>query len=236
MRFNRLKLEQITLLSAAAYVLFLGIEGELDLYIHPRYIMFTIVMSAIGLALVLADMYYSKKSKHTDRARLTLLPLLIVLVAGILLPARTLTSSTVSQRTTDSRSVITTTETQPIDSLFAGSSRGLKMIDWDRLLTTNSDPSYYVNKPARISGFVYDAGQGQNTMQLSRFVLTCCAVDAQPIGVPVQIENWQDAYYQDKWLEVEGEFRLRETSQGERLVLIPDSITEIDEPDNPYGN
>ena len=110
------------------------------------------------------------------------------------------------------------------------------MADWSRLLATNQDPNYYANRPAVISGFVYDSGLGTDTVWLARFVVTCCAVDAQPVGVPVRIANWADQYDEDDWLEVEGTFTLLETATGQEIVLQPESVTQIDIPEDPYAN
>jgi len=39
---------------------------------------------------------------------------------------------------------------------------------------------------------------------LSRFVITCCAVDAYPIGIPVKLDTNRSNYPVDIWLTVEG--------------------------------
>ncbi len=236
MPFKQLGVERIILLIAVVFVLYLGVNQQLNLYIHPRYIVFTVVMAVFGLVALLVGTK-SKQSAHGHTANaLSLMPLAIILGAALLIPARSLSSATVTQRSIDSGSLVTTTDAQPINTLFAGSSKGLKLSDWSRLLLTNSDPSYYTNKPAKISGFAYDANLGGDTLWLARFILTCCAVDAQPVGVPVRIEGWQDSYQQDEWIEVEGQFMEAETANGVELVLIPDSVQSIEEPRNPYAN
>lgn len=194
-------------------------------------------MTLVAIVLTFASFKTDKKHKKTSDQTFNLatLPLITVLAFALLQPARSLSSSTVSQRATDAGSIITTAETEPT-TLFAGSSRGLRLADWSRLLASNTDPDYYNNKPAQISGFVYNPGTGDDVLYLSRFVLTCCAVDAQPLSVPIYIENWQDSYEQDEWLEIEGQFTSQNTSQGEMLLLVPQNITPIERPDNPYAN
>lgn len=237
MHFRTLGLEKSTLLIACLYVVLLGMDSKLDLYIHPRYILFTIILAATGLVILLADTAATSDKHGHEHVRFSsLIPLYILLSAALLLPAKSLSSATVSQRSIDSGSVVTTASSQPLHTLFAGSSRGLKLADWTRLLQTNTDPTYYVNKPAKISGFIYDAGLGPDTVWLARFILTCCAVDAQPVGVPVHIPGWQDQYAQDQWVEVEGAFTASSTSDTAQLVLEPETITAIEEPDNPYAN
>lgn len=224
-------------LMTATYVTYLGVRGQLVLYIHPRYVVFTAVLSGIGVLLTLMDGHYSQDASHQEHGnKLLYVPLLFLLVGAVLLPARTLSSATVSQRTTDSGSIVSSAESQPVNTLFAGSSKGLRLNDWSRVLQANTDPDYYVNKPAQVSGFVYDAGLGQDTVWLARFVVTCCAVDAQPIGVPVQIVGWSGDYSEDEWVQVTGEFRLLPTADGDQIVLVPDTIEKIDQPGNPYAS
>ncbi len=238
MRFSGKDIQTLVLFVAAAYVLHLGITDALALYIHPRYIPFTITMSVIGIVVILADAWTQKKrDNHNHHAgKLSMLPLAVVLGAAVVLPARSLSSATVSQRSIDAGSLVVSTDTKPIHTLFAGSTRGLSVSDWSRLIQTNSSPAYYANKPATVSGFVYDAGLGQDTVWLARFIVTCCAVDAQPVGVPVRIEGWDGHYEEDEWVEVEGTFQESETSRGTELVLMPSSVQQIEEPSNPYAN
>jgi len=231
------KLQSIVLIAVSLYVLQLGITDDLDFYIHPRYIIFTFAMASIGLVLMLTS-YTSEHDEHNaghKSGRLAMIPLGLMLLFA-LLPAKSLTSSTVTQRSTDAGSIVTTSDSKPINTLFAGSSKGLKLADWSRLLSSSSDESYYANKPAKVSGFVYDSGLGQDTVWIARFVVTCCAVDAQPIGVPVHIKNWENTYEEDQWLEIEGEFTNSTTSEGDQLILKPTSVTEIDQPERPYAN
>lgn len=238
MRFKfKLAVQSVVLIVVALYVLHLGVSDDLNLYIHPRYIVFTVSMALISLVLLTTHFVSEREQKHDHASsRLASVPLAAVLVFALFLPARSLTSATVSQRSTDAGSLVTTSSSKPINTLFAGSSRGLKLSDWSRLLSGNNDTSYYANKPAKVSGFVYDAGLGPNTIWLARFVVTCCAVDAQPIGIPIEITDWESDYEQDQWLEVEGEFVLKETAEGEQLVLEPTKTTQIEQPSNPYAN
>jgi len=229
--------ERLILIAIAVYVIHLGVNSNLNLYIHPRYIIFTFALSVIALGMLTLDSVLNTQTRtHKQSSKLSNLPLILMVGFALFLPARTLTSATISQRSTDTGSIVSTTQSEPINTLFAGSSKGLKLGDWSRLLASNEDPAFYVNKPAKISGFVYNAGLGQDTLWLARFVLTCCAVDAQPIGVPVQIDDWQQEFSEDEWVEVQGSFELLGTDLGDQLVLLPETIKSIEQPDNPYGN
>lgn len=237
MRFKNLGLERIILAISVVYILHLGVNGQLGFYIHPRYINFTFIMAGLCLLMLIVNSRLSAKSDDDHGLRKSsLIPLALVLAVAVVFPARSLTSSTVSQRTIDSGSIVTTSNARPVSSLFAGSSRGLKLADWSRLIETDPNPESYLNRPADVSGFVYDAGFGDNIFLLARFVLTCCAVDAQPVGVPVQIENWQSDHPEDSWVQIEGQFEQVSINGEDQLVLIPDVVEKIDEPSNPYAN
>ncbi|HIA91715.1 TPA: TIGR03943 family protein [Candidatus Saccharibacteria bacterium] len=235
MDFKRLDIQSTLLYVATAYVLYLGFNDQLRLYIHPRYIGFTVALSLAALVVLLSNAARSHAHAHSGFDKATIF-LVIILGSAVIFPSQSLTSATVSQRSVGSGSAVTTPTDAPLQSLFAGSSKGLKINDWSRLLSSTQDPAYYVNKPASISGFVYDANIDSDTVWLARFVLTCCAVDAQPVGVPVRIENWQNNYSEDQWLEVEGQFEHIQTTDGLQMVLVPESVQQIEEPSDPYAN
>lgn len=235
MRF-RASFQSIVLIVASLYIVHLGINNNLDLYIHPRYINFTITMALIGLLLLSINFIYVNRQKESHRtSKIALAPLGAILIFALFVPAKSLTSATVSQRETDAGSIVATNDSKPVSTLFAGSSRALKLADWSRLLSSNGDENYYTNKPAKVSGFIYDAGLGTNVVWIARFIVKCCAVDAQPIGVPIYIKDWENLYEQDQWIEVEGEFLQKSTDNGTQLVLEPTKVTEIEQPRNPYA-
>ena len=65
--------------------------------------------------------------------------------------------------------------------------------------------------------------------------MTCCAVDAQPTGVPVYLPNWAETLTIDQWVRVTGEFGTnasRESKQG--IVLKPIDVTIVEQPSEPY--
>lgn len=236
MLFRKFGVRDFVLLVSAVYVLHLGVAGKLNLYIHPRYILFTTAMTIIILFMLFIQNNKESSFEEESKSKFWLFPLVLILITAIIFPASSLTSSTVSQRSVDSGSIVTSLDSKPINLLFSGSSKGLKLSDWSRLLETNSDPDYYANKPVKVSGFIYDSELDADTALLARFVLTCCAIDAQPVSMPVEITNWQNEYQEDDWIEVEGQIKQKNVDGSPILVLIPDSVTRIEEPSNPYAN
>jgi uncharacterized repeat protein (TIGR03943 family) len=69
---------------------------------------------------------------------------------------------------------------------------------------------------------------------ITRFVITCCAADAYPVGLPVKLKENRTAYPADSWFEVEGRM-ITETFKGKRqLTIEANSLKKIPKPTNPY--
>lgn len=69
---------------------------------------------------------------------------------------------------------------------------------------------------------------------ISRFVITCCAADAYPIGLPVKLKGNRDAYPADTWLEVKGQMITETLAEKRQLVIEAETLKKISEPENPY--
>ena len=112
------------------------------------------------------------------------------------------------------------------------------VLDWASLLRQTSDLAFYDGKPVDVTGFITaDPDDPQNVFYVSRFVITCCAVDAQPVGVPVYSPNWSDSYAVDDWVEVTGSFGANQSSRSTQPLAVQpsvDGIVGIEEPDDPY--
>ena len=156
--------------------------------------------------------------------------LAFVIAAAIILPAQVLSVSTVNQRLDVNTNGTTATTSRDVEALLLNSSKGLKIEDWAQLLATKPDPAFYANKPVDVTGFVFDAGLGNDIFMLSRFTVTCCAVDARPAGIPVYLPNWQEQLDEDQWLHIEGMFELN----NDVLSINPSVVEKIEEPTNPY--
>jgi putative membrane protein len=109
------------------------------------------------------------------------------------------------------------------------------VLDWAGLLRQTSDLSFFEGKTADVVGFVVPAGDDPDVFYVSRFVVTCCAVDAQPVGVPVHLVDWRSQVSADEWLDVSGGFRTNPSStSSDPIALVPDSLEEVGQPSDPY--
>jgi uncharacterized repeat protein (TIGR03943 family) len=106
-----------------------------------------------------------------------------------------------------------------------------------RLLNFNPEPDTYRGQKVKVQGFVIHPPKvGEQYMWIGRFVITCCAADAYPIGLPVKLPIGQSrtAFVPDSWLEIEGETIVEELQGKRKLIIQASSLKPIPEPKNPY--
>ena len=223
---------------AVVATIWLAAGNQLVLYIHPRYIVFTIVMGAIALVLVVASLlvrtHPDDEGKPHPVSLIGLGVAAVVAAAMIIVPPATLSSTTASQRDINSSSL--GAETQSVEDATAAVSAGFTVADWSSLLRQTSDLDFYDGKPVDVVGFITaDPDDPDNVFYVSRFVVTCCAVDAQPVGIPVYLANWQETYAADDWVQATGEFGTNpSTSSTQSVALSPDAISKVEQPSEPY--
>lgn len=233
---------------ATAAIVWLALSGQLVLYIHPRYVIFTVVMAVISLVFVVASTLVRGPIDYEDNDApvgrwprifsATGLVLAGATVIGMLvLPPAVLTSATADQR--DINSTTISAGTQNLDEVAAGSDdsfAALTVVDWASLLRQTNDLSFYSGKTANITGFITaDSDDPENVFYVSRFFITCCAVDAQPAGVPVYYPGWSDTMAVDDWVQVTGEFSTNPSSLSTQpLAIDPSEVTVIEQPSEPY--
>jgi uncharacterized repeat protein (TIGR03943 family) len=224
--------------------LWLGFSDQLGLYIHPRYFVFTIAMALIGLVLVSAGFMRRRQFEvdRTGRVQTTLTGVGVVLLlvmggAMIVVPPTVLTSATATQREVNSGGLATDENAEQAAALIGtGDFEQLSVREWVSLLAQSSDPAFYLDKTAQVTGFVTpDTQDPENVFYVARFVVTCCAVDAQPIGVPVYLPGWQAEFEVDDWVQVTGRFDSSLSATAtDPLAISPVEIVPVDQPNDPY--
>ena len=232
----------------------LAATGQLALYIHPRYVLFTVIMTAVAAVFVLAAFTLAARRRagleehdHDDEhepdarppgrlagaaAAASVLLVAVALVALLVVPPATLTRGTAAAREMNAGAA-------PADEEFVsigGDYKNFSVKDWSSLLTQVSAASFYDGKAADVTGFVSaDAADPDNVYFVSRFIVTCCAVDAQPVGVPVYQPGWADELEPDQWVRVKGPFVANASgSQDVPVVVDPKSVRLVEQPADPY--
>ncbi|GAA2224174.1 TIGR03943 family protein [Herbiconiux moechotypicola] len=260
---NRWRGVLLSLVGVVAIV-WLALTGQLGLYIHPRYFEFTIVMAVIaGMAVVAAfavvpgaepdhDHDHVHGHAHDDhvgdpgiqdargggsgtRAVWAVLSVVVVAataVALLVIPPATLTSATVAQRDLNASAAVA----EEAPELVGTDTAGFTVKDWASLLRQGAGEEYFAGKTADITGFVTpDADDPENVFYIARFVVTCCAVDAQPVGVPVYLPGWQHDYAIDSWVSATGGFGPNPSgTSAQAIVFEPAELTAVDQPAEPY--
>ncbi|KTR54246.1 TIGR03943 family putative permease subunit [Curtobacterium oceanosedimentum] len=277
-----------SVLAVALCTLWLALVGHLDLYINPRYDLFTIVLAAVAVPASVAGLVavarghghahddadghghggahaheheHGSAHAHVDEtayehgsdaaravrrrapgaARITrgvvggiaAAATVGVTVAMLVLPPTTLSARTAQQRSVDTPTLSNATGTQDVALLGSEgvdtSEYGVK--DWAALIRQTTDTTALVGKPVELSGFVVPGSDGSFT--LTRFVISCCAVDAQPVGLGVVVDGpVPDA---DQWVRVTGKLAANpDQSADARIVIRAATVRDIDQPSDPY--
>lgn len=233
--------------------------GQLNRLIHPNYFLLVYIASLVLFiisALKLLHIYlryYRRKSYTRDNQNsILLLPkgwgsslLIFVAVFGLVTEPMILNSQSAMQRgLVDSLPPVTL---QP--EAFGASTKPEErtLIQWVRTLNVYPEPDTYTGQRANITGFVVHLDSLPNDyVYLSRFIITCCAVDAYPVGIPVKLPQSRDNYPPDTWLTVQGAMMTEtlppldatngnSTREVRHLVLNADNVEVVPTPADPYG-
>ncbi|WP_013321614.1 TIGR03943 family putative permease subunit [Gloeothece verrucosa] len=235
------------------------LTGQLKLLIHPNY--FGLVFGTSIILLVLGGLkgwqWFKSLSKRSHNGRetvqhITIFPpgwasglLVMAALAGFLISPGVLNSQVALQRGVSETLPLTREQPEAFQATIKPEERTL--IDWVRTLNAYPEPDDYTGQKVNVKGFVVHLPQlGDNYLLLTRFILTCCAVDAYPVGLPVKLQSSRSQYPPDTWLEVQGEMMteiltvnsqtLQATDSGKRqLVIKANSVKPIPTPADPYG-
>ncbi|MCI2957593.1 TIGR03943 family protein [Agromyces atrinae] len=250
MRFSRLLSRwQGVVLSLLGIVatLWLAASGQLGLYIHPRYYGFTVIMAVLAAVLCLAAFAFvpgstDEDDEHEGHAtpaprgrRWAMLGGAAIIVGSAIallaLPPAALSSATVEQRELNSGSAAV-----DAPDLVGADTAAFTVRDWASLLAQNPSPDDVAGTPVDVVGFVTaDPAGSADVFYIARFVVTCCAVDAQPVGVPVHFPGWQEQFQTDDWVEASGAFiRNPDATGATPLTLLPETIEPVEQPAEPY--
>jgi uncharacterized repeat protein (TIGR03943 family) len=226
------------------------LRNELNLLIHPNYFAMVVVTGfALLLLAALRGFQLFTEINQQASGRVIALPvgqhislfppgwssalLIVTALFGLIITPQVFASQTAIQRgVTESVSL---TRAQPQSFRSASNPAERSLIEWVRMLNVYPEPDAYTGQAVKVQGFaVHPTDLPPQYMMITRFVITCCAADAYPVGLPVKLKENRSSYPVDSWFEVEGKM-ITETFKGKRQLTIDlASIKKIPKPANPY--
>lgn len=240
-------LDVAVLLAWGVLLLKYWLTGQINVLLHPDYVWLAI---AGGIALVVMGSARLGQGIRAARARklgtlsemphISLFPsrwssglLLTAALIGLWFTPRPFSSQVALERgVTDT---LTMTRSQPQAFRSSVSPEEKSLIDWVRTLNVYPEPDAYTGQPAKVDGFVIHPPEfPDNYLLISRFVITCCAADVYPVGLPVKLTEARSNYPPDAWFRVEGDMITETLAERRQLVINAKSLTAIEAPKNPY--
>jgi uncharacterized repeat protein (TIGR03943 family) len=222
------------------------LTGKLYLLIHPDYFWLAIV-GGMGLLIVgfFKGLQLWKHRRQADKANalhINVFPpgwgsflLLTAAILGLIITPRALASQTALDRGVTELIGATRVQPQAFRAQVRPEERSL--VDWVRTLNVYPEPDAYTGQKVKVQGFViHQPNVSQEYIFLARFILTCCAADAYPVGLPVQLpSSSRQQYPPDTWLEVEGQMTTQTIGEKRQLTIAANSLKKIPQPQNPYS-
>lgn len=228
--------------------------GTFFWYLSDRFLLLTLV-AAIGFLVIPAvvwlrqrvDDSHLKSTEHIhdgdqehirrqDQASLPIHRLIVVaipLILGVLIPARPLSASAISNKelnTTASLNVGNVAKSPKADTIAPNART---VLDWARAFNYASDPAIYEGQQADVVGFVYrDPRLPAGQFLAGRFAITHCVAEAVAIGMIVQWPN--DAPAEDTWVEVKGVVKVAILNGKPTPMIVAETVQPVARPTRPY--
>jgi uncharacterized repeat protein (TIGR03943 family) len=227
--------------------LWLAATGRLTLYVHPRYTLLTVIMAVltllvlVGMAAVGVSSAADEDGDHDHVTRVSAVGRLLVWSNGAVLVCVALAllvipPATLSSSARQNRELVTSgqaLDSTKVAALVGADPATFSVRDWAALLSQGG-PEAVLGKQVDLSGYVLDRGK-EDVFFIARLVVSCCAVDAQPIGVPVYRPGWRDEVEPGAWIRIEGAFVKNPSRDSQEGVAVGvGSLANIEEPDQPY--
>jgi uncharacterized repeat protein (TIGR03943 family) len=241
-------LESCAIATWGIALLRLWLLGNLYLLIHPNYIPLTII-AAFLLTIVggLEAWRVWQRQRNANRnnnsnnpKHITIIKpslssglLLIIAIIAICINPRPFTSEKAIHRGVFE----SIADARTVPQSFRASNRPEErtLVEWVRTISAYPEPDAYKGQKADMTGFVVHApDRPDNIFILTRFIITCCAADVYPVGLPIKIAGSRSQYPPDQWVRIEGQADVDDNNGDRQVVIVASKVTEIPEPKNPY--
>jgi uncharacterized repeat protein (TIGR03943 family) len=235
--------------------IWLAATGRLTLYVHPRYTLLAVIAAVVTLLALVGtaavggsrptdddhDHAHDHGHDHDPVAPASVLGRLLIWSKGVVLICAALAllvlpPATLSSTARQNRELINSgpaLDSAKAAPLVGADPATFSVKDWAALLSQGG-PEAVLGKQVDVSGYVLDRGE-EDVFFVARLAVSCCAVDAQPIGVPVHRPGWRDEIEPGAWIRIQGAFVNNPSRDSQESVTIGvGSLTKIDEPEQPY--
>jgi uncharacterized repeat protein (TIGR03943 family) len=183
----------------------------------------------------------------TGRQRLAVVALSVPIVLGLLVPPQVLGSAAIGDQDITSGASVQPGFSQTatdFDMNRAYEPAGKQadplqrnVLQWRRVLSSVRDPvATFSGQPVDVIGFVHRTPTTPpDQINLARFVIRCCIVDANSVALVVQTSE-ASALELDTWVRVQGAFAAGTVNGQRGLVIAPTRIEPVPQPSRPYIN
>lgn len=225
-------IEGCLLVGIAAMLLRKAWDGQLPLYIHPRYTALIVVTACVLFVIGEVRLWQTSRSTENAKSKLGAYGLLLTpFVLGIVIPAQPAGSALVDpqQFTTAGQGY----QTQQVDA--ASDSTQWSVIDWNFARITLSAAEAQ-GKPVDVIGFVYrDATLPADQFYVVRYSLACCVADRNPAALPI-IWAGADTLTNDTWVHVTGKIAAQDgiDSSPPTFTVVDAQVEQVEQPNDPY--
>ena len=231
--------DYLCLILLGIYIINTNYTGRLAFLIHPRYLWLTIgvgvLLSVFGLIGLYQNLYQNRKNLPKTNFKIfnSSLILLVLICSFFFIPVTILSSESFKTRSTSNNLNFTEEEKKQLQTKIdqGVDTTTYRFIDWVEAKYSNNN-KVFENKKFKGEGFVTTTSQN-NYLNLSRFVISCCAVDATPVTLVVKYDYQKDLKVDD-WVELEGSFVIEEWEGKKQLIIIPTKVTKTKIPENAY--
>lgn len=217
-------LRAVAIAAWGGFFIYLWASGRATTYIGPK-TWWVVALGAITLpAVALAYLWGARGHKRSPSVRelgtngLLVAPILFTLMV----PAPSLGALAVENKRTKNVAA-------PLEAAIEGDIR-LYEIAW---AAESAEYASYnelgEGTPVDFVAFVSNELDKQGELEVSRFMVGCCAADANAFSV--KITGASDIPI-DTWVQVKGKLT---GTPGENLKVAADSVTKVAQPDNPYS-
>lgn len=222
------------------------VSGGMLRYLHPRMLPFAVLSAVIFLILGLLGGYNAFNGKGSSAPRagyaLFLVPLLLSAFGG----PRGLDERAVVNRLLSGGGGGSSTESiNSLDELLEsiGPDGVIPFEDWSFYNLSsdlNANPARYQGRTISMTGFSFRPSiLPDDRLYLTRFLITCCVADAEPLGLLTELNN-ASKFADYAWLRIEGVIDLATapnpyTGKDEEVpVLRAVKVEEVEKPISAY--